>query len=230
MIRLLVVLAILGSGRSADAYALSMCDGAAGVSPSAGTLPPHARLWFYSAQPWISFDEPPTATNDGVPGKLTVASSSSGPYRFLTIDIDSDRTGALVLTWSDSKLEYNIAKTTVNHDARATTSRFHRELRHQGAVEVHDGLSIKLDASAVAAHVKLRRDDKAPWVELDAPVIDGEIQIGKLGCGDNYSPELLEHGVDLEVTLTFADGKTAPLKGLSHASIAPLPKPSATSP
>ncbi len=107
------------------------------------------------------------------------------------------------------------------HDASlATTSRYHPVSDAALATDVFDGLAIALDAPAVLAHVKLRRDDKAPWFELDAPVVANTIRIGKLGCaGSNYSTDLLEHGVDLDVTLIYDDGRTSHLDKLTRVVV-----------
>ena len=228
--KLLLAIAIaMASAQSAHAY--SACNGGSGTVPKPGTtIPPHARIIVYTTQAWRKMDPAPTATIDGKPVKLVVAQTSSAPYRFAIIDVDSDRTGALELKWLDGKEAFTVAATKLSYDAHATTSRFHRKIPHTSVMEIFDGLSIKLDVPAVSAHVRLRRDDKAAWSELDVPVLDGEIQIGKLGCVDNYSPDLLEAGVDLDIALTFVDGRTAPLKGIAHAAIPKLAKPTGTNP
>ncbi len=228
--KLLLALAIaVASAHTAHAY--SACNAGSGLVPKPGaTIPPHARIVAFTTQAWRKMEPAPTATIDGTPVKVELTRASSAPYRFAVIDIDSDRTGALELTWLGAKHDYTVAATNLSHDAHATTNRYHSKIPHSTVNEVFDGLAIKVDVPAVSAHVKLRRDDKAAWTELDVPVVDGQIQIGRLGCVDNYSPDLLEAGVDLDITLTFADGKTAPLKGITHASIAKLAKPTATNP
>jgi hypothetical protein len=89
----------------------------------------------------------------------------------------ADGPGHLDLTWdqktrsifTDGAFEVK-AKPVYAKTATVKTSRFHNEIQHTHAAEVFDGLEITVDVPAVRAHVKLRRDAKAAWTELDVPV------------------------------------------------------------
>lgn len=219
-----LALASLVPARSA--HALASCMGAEGWSPAnRDPLPPHAHLVYWTDRrrgvPSLL-----AATINGEVVATKVTTLVSAPYSFLLVEIDSGATGTLALTWSHSgPTGGSTARFTVGAPAKAPTrahgetTRYYAERRHTSVREVFDGLAITVDTPASYAHVRLRRDAQAVWTELDVPVMDRTIRIGELGCQSNYTPQLLEAGVDLEITLVLADGTRIPVADLSHAAI-----------
>lgn len=206
------------------AHAIMGCMGAGSGWASGGTsVPPHAHLVFWSdRQDPIKSKLVAKIANKVVPTKVTTMAAT--PYQFMLVEIDSDATGHLDLTWDPTKTRANgsfevVAKPTYAKKATVKTSRYHNEIRHTGGPEVFDGLEITVDVPAVRAHVKLRRDAKATWTELDVPVRDNTIDIGLLGCVRNYEPDLLETGVDIDLALTLPDGSTVGANNFTHAFI-----------
>lgn len=202
------------------------CMGAgSGWATGGKDLPPHAHLVF-----WSDRRSPPSSpklvakiANKVVPTKVTMMAAT--PYQFVLVDIDSDATGHLDLTWEgttggfvNGSFEVK-AKPVYAKRATVKTARYHNEISHTGGPEVFDGLEITVDVPAVRAHVKLRRDAKATWTELDVPVRNNTIDIGLLGCVRNYEPGLLETGVDLDLALTLPDGSTIGAENFTHAFI-----------
>lgn len=232
-----VALALVAiAARAPLADAASACtDNAEWVSPGA-TLPPHARVVYYSDSRYgAANDDELVATIDKKPVKTKITHLTSVPYDLTIVEIDSDKTGRLKIGFGNegSSANYKIAsKTAMPKEVKGTTSRFHRAYRHSTVHESYDGLAIGLPAGtpAVTAHVKLRRDDKATWGELDVPIRSDDttkapsVWIGELGCVRNYTPALLEAGIDVEVVVTLADGSTRQVKGLpAHIVLPKLP-------
>jgi len=233
------VMAAAIAPRTADA--ISACNGDDGWSPGTTTVPPRAHLAYWTDRP----DKRPlgdvVATIDGKPVNAKVTSvGNAAPFRMLLVQIDSDRTGKLEVKWSTqghATASFDVKPTTFPKDVNGATSRYHKKLPHSTVREVFDGLSIRLDQPAIAAHLKIRRDAKAPWQAIDVPVLGKDfddprptIHVGEVGCHTNYTVELLENGVDLEVDVTLPDGKTARVKGVSHVQLAKLAKPTSTNP
>lgn len=207
------------------AHAIMGCTGA-GAGWAGGTnVPPHAHLvlWSDRQNPMPAPKLVAKIANKVVPTKVTTMAAT--PYQFVLVEIDSDATGHLDLTWDPMTASYTngsfeiVAKPTYAKKATVKTSRFHREIKHTGGPEVFDGMKITIDVPAVRAHVKLRRDAKAAWTELDVPVRDKTIDIGLLGCVRNYEPGLLEAGVDIDLALTLPDGSTIGADNFTHAFI-----------
>jgi hypothetical protein len=220
------------AGHVHDAGANSACGGESGWSSEGAVVAPHPRVVF-----WMNgrSSGPSTvvAKIDGKVVKTNITTLVSSPNELVTIEIQSDAKGALTLDWKNGLPagHYTIKATTAPKVAHATTSRYHSKLAHSTVREVFDGLAIKLDVPAMRAHVKLRRDAKSDWRELDVPVDkDHTIRIGELGCASNYEPQLLENGVDLDVALVLADGSSIPIEKLTHAFIAKLAKPTSPNP
>jgi hypothetical protein len=208
------------------AHAIMGCMGAgAGWSAGSAEVPPHAHLVY-----WSDRRSPPSAPkliakigDKVVPTKVTTMSAT--PYQLVLVEIDSDATGHLDLTWegpiggfTNGSFEVK-AKPTYPKRATVKTSRYHNEIGHTSGPEIFDGLELTVDVPAVRAHVKLRRDAKAAWTELDMPVRNNTIDIGLLGCARNYEPGLLETGVDIELSLTLPDGSTIGAENFTHAFI-----------
>ncbi|MEO8553195.1 MAG: hypothetical protein ABI678_24650 [Kofleriaceae bacterium] len=225
---------LLGHAHVAGAF--SACAGDSGWTADGATVPPHARIVFWRNQPGSNAPTTPIAKIDGkvVPTKVTTLDSA--PNKLTIIEIDSNATGVLAIGWKDQDYRgsatYTVAKPAYPKVAHATTSRYHSKLSHTTVREVFDGLAIKVDVpAATRAHVKLRRDRKASWLALDAPVEKGgTIRIGELGCASNYQPDLLEKGVDIEVTLVLPDNTSIPVENFTHASIPKLGKPTSNNP
>ena len=216
-----------------DAGAISACAGESGWSSDGAEVAPHPRVVY-----WINGREslaPDTlvAKIDGKTVKTKVRSLTSSPNTLAIIEVDSNATGALTLEWKGAGLpagHYTIKQTTYPKVAHATTSRYHSKLPHSTVREVFDGLAIKVDVPAMRAHVKLRRDSKTDWLELDVPVADHQLRVGELGCESNYQPQLLENGVDIDVALILPDGSSIPVEKLTHVQIPKLAKPTGSNP
>jgi hypothetical protein len=196
-------------------------------------LPRHPRVVYWEGGR-TGFPDKLVATIDGTPVPVKLTRTSSKPFHIVAIEIDSDRTGWLRLTSPDDTTSiYRIGDDAkVATTTRTTTRRYHKKLRHSTVREVFDGLAIVVDAPAILAHVKVRRDAKGPWVELDIPPGgDGGklLRLGELGCESNYSVPLLEHGVDVEVTLMLPDGSRAHAD-LGHVVLARRAHPTSDEP
>ena len=231
----LVAVAVAVALQPRPAAAFSACNGEAGWAPRAGdTLPTHAHLVFWSDRPY-PMRAKLVAKIGGVPVKTRLTTMAAAPYTLTLVTIDSDRTGALELGWEgEPPTRYVVATRPSYADPHATTARYHHKLAHSTVQEVFDGLLVTLDVPAVRAHVKLRRDARSDWLELDLPVtgVDGDrtLRIGELGCKSNYTPALLEAGVDLDVTLFLPDDSQVRVKELTHASIPKLAHPTSDDP
>lgn len=230
---------MLAPARRADA--ISACNGGDGWSPGARTVPPRAHLAYWTDRP----DRRPlgdvVATIDGKPVNTKVTSvGNAAPFRMLLVEIDSDKTGKLEVHWATpghASASFDIKATSYGKDVAGDTGRYHRKIPHTSVREVFDGLSIHLDQPAIAGHIRIRRDDKAPWQDLDVPVLSADytdprptIHLGEVGCHTNYTVDLLETGVDIELTVTLPDGKTAKVKGVNRVVLPKLAKPTGTSP
>jgi hypothetical protein len=207
-----------------------------GFAPAPGTiLPPHAQVAFHSDG---SVPEA-TATLDGKPVALkrTVLPGSVG-IKVAVFEVQSNATGTLELVsqWGDVLARYPVVQVKVPAELPVTSERMYRPGKWGTMQRPYnfDGLAIHLPkhAPAIYAHVKVRRDDDAPWSELDLPVYvavpqfhdDPQVWIGEVGCTSNYSQQLLEKGVDLEVTIGLIDGTRVPIKGLAaHLTLPPHP-------
>jgi hypothetical protein len=219
----------------ADAISACTDNAASWVSPGA-TVPPHARLVYYTAgygDPNAT-DDKLVATIDKKPVKTKITHLASAPYKLTIVEIDSDKTGTLTIGYGKIATEHYkiVRKVDMPQEIKGATSRYHRAYEHSTVHESYDGLAITLPAGtpAMSAHIKIRRDSKADWSELDVPIRADDatkapaIWIGELGCVQNYTPALLESGVDLEVTVTLADGSTRNVSGIgSHVVLPKLP-------
>jgi len=209
------------------AHAIMGCMGESSEWASGGKdLPPHAHVVFWSDRQTQLATPKLIAKIAGKTVPTKTSTLAAAPFQFVLVEIDSDATGHLDLKWdqktqsefTDGSFEIK-AKPVYAKKATVKTARFHHEIRHTGGPEVFDGLEITIDVPAVRAHVKLRRDAKAAWTELDIPVRNNTVDIGLLGCVRNYEPGLLEKGVDIDVALTLPDGSTIGADNFTHAAI-----------
>lgn len=220
------------------AHAFAACNNNSGLAPRTGaTIPPRARLFaFADLKSWGNFEY--RATLDGQPVKLKLTRRNIAPYYLTAIEVESTKTGTLAIFQGTDTKDKPIATYTVKAGApmpkeiAATTRRYTADIQHSTVQELFDALAIDLgDAPAILAHVKIRRDDKAPWSEFDVPIhaahrmepAKTKVLIGTLGCTSNYTVGLLEQGVDLEVTALLPDGNQVPVKLPRRVT---LPKPS----
>jgi len=242
--KLALVAVVVMAVHARPAHANSACAGEVGWSPQRDDeLPPRAHLVYWANR--RGADDPKTlvATIDGKVVAVKQKTIDAAPYKLTLIEIDSDRTGKLSLGWKAATdgygrdvgpVTYTVkAKVSYAKEATATTRRYHHKIPHSTVREVFDGLAITVDTPAIRAHVKLRRDAQAPWSEIDSPLTEADgrtIRIGELGCTRNYSPSLLENGVDLDVDLTLADGSHVHVKDLAHVVLPKLAKPAGSNP
>ncbi len=204
------------------AHAIASCTGGRGWAMAPGaTVPSRAHLVYFTTA-GVPADVKLAATIDGKPVKAKLTQLRSAPFTFLVVDIDSPaRAGKLTVTlFENTSIQLVIGAAAMPKTVTATPSHFHSETRHTSGTEVYDSLLVSLsDTPAVMAHVRVRRDDKAPWSELDVPVTHvakgkASFELGLLGCASNYEPALLLAGVDLEASVTLLDGTARPLSDL----------------
>jgi hypothetical protein len=242
--KLAFVAVVVMAVHAPPAHANSACAGEVGWSPQRGDeLPPRAHLVYWANRRGDDDPKSLVATIDGKAVAVKQKTIDATPYRLTLIEIESDRTGKLSIGWKNatdgyvrdvSLATYTVkAKVAYAKEATATTRRYHRKIPHSTVREVFDGLAIAVDTPAILAHVKLRRDAQAAWNEIDSPLTEADgrtIRIGELGCTRNYSPPLLENGVDLEVDLTLPDGSRVHVKDLAHVVLPKLAKPTGDNP
>jgi len=228
------LLVVMSSVRAA--HAISACEGEDGWSPQSGSvLPPRARIayWTDDGDDALQF----SVKLDGKAVAIKTTKVVSKPYVIRVIEIDSARTGTLEVSvktphGAPQKLTYTIKRgVTFAKQAKATTSRYHKKIPHTSVREVFDGLAIAVNVPALYAHVKIRRDAQSQWRELDVPLVDGKTaRIGEIGCASNYTPQLLEQGVDIEATVMTPAGSQIPIAGLTRVTLPKLAKPTGTRP
>ena len=236
---LVVVLGLaVAFSEARPAHAYSACNNNYGLAPGTGsTIPPRAKLVaFADMKSWSNFQY--QATLDGQPVKLKLTRRNIAPYYLTEIEVDSAKAGTLAIFQGTDTKGTPLATYTVKAGApmpkeiAGTTRRYTQNIQHSTVDELFDALAIDLgDAPAILAHVKIRRDDKAPWSEFDLPVhathrmepTKTKVLLGALGCTSNYTVGLLEQGVDLEITAMLPDGKQVPIK-LPKRVVLPKPK------
>lgn len=215
-----------------------MCIGGQGATPPpSSTVPPRAHLAFYSDRN-LRLPDKVTAKIDGTPVKVTKTTTTSVPFHILEIAIDSDRTGTLVVTYENhAPLTYTVRAIEMPKQVAGTIGRFQGDVTGARS-EDFDGLAIRLPEStpAIIAHVKHRPGETAQWLTLDvalytpAESLRPMIRVGQFACEANADLAALARGVDLEVTVTLADGRTVPVTGLAKhltlpAALPPQPRP-----
>jgi hypothetical protein len=222
--------AVLAVVQPQRAHAIAACYSNHGFAPGPGAvLPPRARVVYFDDS---GGDTAFTATIGGKSVPVTVTALTTGSAtRIFVIQIDSDRTGRLVISDGQSRTKFAVRKrVAMPRRLPVKLERYYVNMRHSTVKEVYDGLTLRLPAKtlAISAHVRLRRDTAADWLELEVPVavVDRQsvIRLGELGCSRNYSVGLLESGVDIEVTVTLVNGTTLPLADLPAHVVAP-PRP-----
>jgi hypothetical protein len=234
---LLIVSMALTLTDARPAQAFAACNNNYGFAPRTGaTLPPRAKLVAFADFERSRGNEY-VATIDGKPVNLKVTKKKIAPYFLTELEVDSDKPGRLDIyagidTRAKPMATYTVkAGLAMPKEIAGTTGRFTRDIQHTTVKELFDALAIDVgDVPAILAHVKIRRDDKAPWSEFDLPIHAGSwldksksmVLIGALGCTSNYTVGLLENGVDLQVTAMLPDGKLVPVKLPARVT---LPKP-----
>lgn len=198
---LVILLALAGN---AAAYAPCFTPG--GWSAPAGTkLPVQPRIAYTVGGKWFKFHRMKTidATIDGVsvPTKLTWVEAET--FLIALIDIDSKKTGKLVVAWPNDPATFQI-----------TTARLPAKTRGVlGRVDQADfrGLEIALDTPATTMSVKWRAiAGSATWQTVEIPVLaeNGKSVgwLGKFKCGGTMDVVTLAAGIELKVTAVRSDG------------------------
>jgi hypothetical protein len=233
-VKLALVVLVLALFPARPAHALKACSGEHGWAPTTGTtLLPHARLvWFTDgyrkdAKPEV------TATIEGKPVKTEVTRlANARPYVGFVVQIDSDATGTLEVELAGMHARYEVRKDAPRPgEVHGTLDTLSLRINYTAIPETYDGAMFDLDVAAVLAHVKLRADAKAAWQAFDVPVMPDPtydkspstpeypkqlhtVPIGELGCERNYRAAAIAAGVDLEISVTLADGRTLPVQDL----------------
>lgn len=230
----LLALVVAFLAEAHPAHAVSACNNNFGVAPKpASVLPAHARILVYDTD---HLESEFMATLDGKQVPIKVTTITSTPYDMRMIEIDSDKTGKLVVfRVFDAKNKWPLAKYKVSARApamptevSATLARAKLNIRHTSVEEKYDALALRVgdDTPAILATVKLRRDSNTSWSTLQMPVTPGDgiekhtaIRIGELGCVQNFSASMLETGVDIEASVTLVDGTTRAVKLPAHVAM-----------
>jgi hypothetical protein len=212
-----------------------MCIGGQGAAPAAGsTVPPHAHLAFYSDRT-LRLPTKVTATIDGATVKVKNAITkpfAATPFQILSIEIDSARTGTLVVTYENhAPLTYQVKAGAMPKDISGVIGRYQGP-QSNGRGEEFDGLAIRLPAGtpAVIGHIRWRHAGDA-WSELDvaAYTADNEtrpmLRVGQFACDSSVPLVDLARGFDIEATVMLADGSTRPVTGLAPHMTLPEPLP-----
>lgn len=225
----LLVLALFAAALAPrPAHAFSACNNNDGFAPRKGVvLPKHARLLAFGDRKSRA-DWKYSATLAGKPVPLKVTKMSVAPYYMTQLEVDSDNIGTLVIYQGDKQTtasevaRYEVkANAGLPKEVAGTPRRFTRNIQHSTVKELYDVLAIDFDDAtpAILATIKIRRDAAGAWSTFDVPVNTGDfmdtrtsVRIGALGCTSNYTVGLLEQGVDLELTVTLADGSKRPVK------------------
>ncbi len=229
------ILWILGPGATPARAEFVMCVGGQGLVPAASSVvPPHARIVYYADQN-LSTPQNISAQIDGTAVAVKKTELRARPFQVLVLEIDSPRTGALVVTFDQRQpLRWTVKAITMPKDVTGVAARYQGPAHPGEPGEGFDGLAIRLPEGtpAVMSHVKVRTEpDAALWLETDVPIYTAAsesrpmIRVGQFDCAPNIAPSLLQHGFDLEVTVTLSDGTTRRVSGLApHMSLpAPLP-------
>jgi hypothetical protein len=208
-----------------------MCIGGQGAAPASGTtVPPHAQLAFYSDRS-LRLPDKITATIDGTPVKVkkTVGNTrAAAPFMILTIEIDSDKTGTLVVKYDGhAPLTYTVKPVAIPKEIAGVTGRYQAE---RG--ESFDGLAIRLpaDTPAIVGHISYSTDG-VMWSDVDVVAYTAAnetrpmLRVGQFECDANVPTAVLARGFDIEATVTLADGSTRPVTGIAKHMTLPEPLP-----
>ncbi len=227
------------------AHAIAACGNGEGWALHEGaTLPVHPRLVYFMDGRRNPAAAPPSisATIDGKSVTAKLSFTAAPPYSLAVIDIDSDKTGKLVLNWGGATKDNNYfqaaepmvayvvsASAKLPATAKGVGARFHQAYRHSTVHEIDDGLEVRVDVPAIAFTARWRVNDKAQWatLEITANTVDGHqvARLGALGCSSNFDVATLERGIDLELDAMLPDGKKVKVTGLpAHYILPPLPK------
>lgn len=226
---------MFGAGATPARAEFVMCVGGQGLVPAASSVvPPHARIIYYADQN-LGIPQKVSATIDGRPVPVVKKVLLATPFQMLVLEIDSSRTGALVVTFDQRQpLRWTVKEMTMPKQVTGVAARYQGPAHPGERGEGFDGLAIRLPEGtpAVMSHVKVRTEpDAALWLETDVPIYTPAsesrpmIRVGQFDCASNISPSLLQHGFDLEVMVTLSDGSTRKVSDLApHMSLpAPLP-------
>ena len=209
-----------------------MCIGGQGATPPpSSVLPPRPRLAFYSDR-HLRLPDKVTATIGGAPVKVTKTSATSPPFNILTLAIDSDKTGELVVTYENhAPIRYTVKRIEMPTEVTGTISRFSGD-PFDARSEEFDGLAIRLpeDTPAIVAHVKIRPPGEL-WQPLDVALYTPPgsrrpmIRVGQFACEANVPLVVLAKGFEIETSVTLADGRTVPVTGVAKQMTLPAPLP-----
>ena len=180
------------------------------------------------------FDRAVSATIDELDVPVSVTKINARGFVIMTIEVMSSRRGKLdVIVDGELAMPYTIGVPEIPAKVGGVAARYQGPAHDGEPSEVFDGLAIKLsDASlAVSAHVKLRNDPRAPWVEIDVGLYTPRsetrpmIRVGQFGCGSNVSASLLSREFDLTATVLMSDGTTREVTGMADRMSMPAPLP-----
>ncbi len=211
-----------------------MCIGGQGVVPAADTVvPPHPRIVYY-ADEHLGVPQKVTAKIDGVPVRVQRVESNAAPFHLLTLEIASDRTGALVVTFGQrAPLRWTIQPLAMPTQVGGVVARYQGPSHPAERGETFDGMAIRLTEGtpAILAHVQAIAQPRGAVLEAIVPIYTaaGEtrpmVRIGQFDCAANIALVELRDGFDLEVTVTLVDGTRRKVTGLAPHMTIPAPLP-----
>jgi len=237
----LLVLALLAAPVDAGPW----CGGGESWGPVGKTIPVRAHLVYarstryYAGKPAGEKLTGVKATINGKPVKLRVKEVKTNGELLRFIDVLSDATGTLKLTYStstgdDPSLDENVHEYTIDpawkapDPSDATLTRYHQLYmgERRGDTKQYDGADIKLDAPAIAFTLRWRRDAKDTWRTLQLPVEDAggmsAVRFGQTACAADTVPlAFLERGVELELKALLVDGTSRNVSGLPSPFVLP---------
>jgi hypothetical protein len=216
---------------SAPVHAGPWCGGGRGWSPIGKHLPrhPHLVYWreatYYGGKAQRTARLPIQATIDGKAVNVVVSDVTVGAVLLRFVEIASDRSGALQLSWKEmarddpdpytTTVDYTIDESwTAGETAAPTVTRYHKTHVAERASDskTYEGAAITTDTPAIAFTARWRRDAKDSWRTLRLPAVDEDGHatafVGQTMCSPDTIPlELLERGIELELKATLPDGK-----------------------
>jgi hypothetical protein len=211
-----------------------MCINGQGISPPPGTtVPPHAHLVYFTDEN-LGTPQKVSARIDGKTVAVKRTEVRAAPFKLITVEIDSDRTGALEVTWDTrATTKYVVKARAMPEQVTGVIGRYQGRTRRADVGDAFDGLAIRLPEGtpAVIGHVKVRHAEADPWLSTDIAIITASdetrpmIRVGRFDCAANIPLSVLAQGFDLEVSVTLLDGTTRTVEGLAPHLTLPAPLP-----
>ncbi len=181
------------------------------------------------------------ATIDGKPVATTTATAFVGEYNLLDLQIESDRTGMLTITYefenSIQSVTYTVAGKATPRipsgwwwmpraQVAGTVEAIVANVPHSTVREVYQGVLLTIAQPALSMRVSWRRDSQSDWVTLRLPVFEQYTKKFGVLLGETYRFQfppvaLLNDGVQVRATAELFDGTTVDVVGLPAVVMLP---------